>query len=169
VASDAAANLLGQEARAFEQHVSRASGEVLGALRLASERHAFPLVSQVAERYVTSRCALIGDAAHVIHPLAGQGANLGLLDAAALTEVIEGALRTREDPGALRALRRYEQQRRTHNLAMAAAMSVFERGFALGGPIGSALVRAGLGTVQHSAALRHWFARQALGPPTRSI
>lgn len=149
--------------REFETRLDAASAMALGATRLSSARASFPLRSVAAHRYVGPRCALIGDAAHVIHPLAGQGANLGLLDAAALCEAVAAAPALREDPGALRVLRRYEQQRRTHNLAMDAAMSLFETGFAHArGPLGWLLNR-GLSAVNGSGALKRAFERQALG------
>jgi len=154
---------LDSEPHEFEQRLSSASAYVLGEVRLASERASFPLRSLAADSYVAPRCALIGDAAHVIHPLAGQGANLGLLDAAALCEAVAAAPALREDPGALRLLRRYERQRRTHNLAMDAAMHVFQRGFAAArGPAGW-LVNQGFAMVDRSGPLKRAFARQALG------
>ncbi len=111
---------------------------------------------------MTQRCALIGDAAHVIHPLAGQGANLGLLDADALCEAIVAAVREREDPGSLRALRGFEQQRRTHNRLMDVATSALHHGFGLSGPPTWLLQRA-LEQVDRSSVLKRFFAREALG------
>jgi 2-polyprenylphenol 6-hydroxylase len=145
----------------FSQRLEAASDGVLGAITLASARASFALRSMAADSYVAPRCALIGDAAHVIHPLAGQGANLGLLDAAALCEAVAGA--QREDPGALRLLRGYEQQRRTHNLFMDAAMSALHSGFGAESAPGTWLLSRGLGVVNRSAALKRAFARQALG------
>jgi 2-polyprenylphenol 6-hydroxylase len=146
----------------FNARLDAASALALGATHLESERVSFALQSMRAHSYVAPRCALIGDAAHVIHPLAGQGANLGLLDAAALCEAIGAAVRAQEDPGALRVLRRYEQQRRTYNLVMDTAMSVFQRGFAAHGPA-AWLVNSALAFVNRSSVLKDAFARQALG------
>ncbi len=161
--SRCAQGLLDCDEREFNARLDAASALALGATRLASERASFPLRSVAAHSYVGARCALIGDAAHVIHPLAGQGANLGLLDAAALCEAIAAAPALHEDPGALRVLRRYEQQRRTHNLAMDAAMSLFQSGFAAARGPGAWLVNRGLTLVNRSSALKRAFARQALG------
>jgi 2-octaprenylphenol hydroxylase len=147
----------------FNARLEVASAHALGATRVVSERLSFPLHSMAAHSYVGPRFALIGDAAHVIHPLAGQGANLGLLDAAALCEAIAAAPVLREDPGALRVLRHYEQQRRTHNLAMDAAMSVFQSGFAAARGPAAWLVNRGLTLVNRSGTLKRVFARQALG------
>lgn len=158
-----ARELLACEADEFERRLDSASALALGATHLASARASFPLRSLAAHSYVAPRCALVGDAAHLIHPLAGQGANLGLLDAAALCEAVAAAPAAKEDVGALRLLRRYEQQRRTHNLAMDAAMSAFESGFGHArGPL-AWLVNRGLSAVNRSATLKRTFARQALG------
>jgi 2-polyprenylphenol 6-hydroxylase len=147
----------------FNERLEAATDGVLGSTTLVSQRLSFPLRSIVAQSYVASRCALIGDAAHVVHPLAGQGANLGLLDAAALCETVADAVAQREDPGALRMLRHYEQQRRTHNLMMDAAMSVFHAGFGAAVGPGAWLVNRALGTVNRSRMLKRAFAKHALG------
>jgi 2-octaprenylphenol hydroxylase len=147
----------------FNRRLEAVADGVLGVTTLSSERLSFALRSVAAESYVAPRCALIGDAAHVIHPLAGQGANLGLLDAAALCEAVAQARAQREDPGALRLLRGYEQQRRTHNVLMDAAMSAFHGGFGSARAPAAWLINRALGVVNRSGVLKRAFARQALG------
>jgi 2-octaprenylphenol hydroxylase len=147
----------------FNQLLEIACDAVLGSTTLAGPRSSFPLRSVSAQSYVAPRCALIGDAAHIIHPLAGQGANLGLLDAAALCEVVADALAAREDPGALRVLRKYEQSRRTHNVIVDAAMSVFQIGFSAAAGPGAWLVNRALETVNRNGMLKKALARQAMG------
>lgn len=107
---------------AFHQTLAEAFEYQLGNLHLQDERIVFPLTERRALQYTQSRLALVGDAAHTIHPLAGQGMNLGLLDAAALAEVLEGV----EDPGKLSILKRYERQRKGENELMIKAMAGFK-------------------------------------------
>jgi 2-octaprenylphenol hydroxylase len=154
--------LLDSPAAQFNVQLEAATEGALGATSLVGARHGFPLQRLAARDFIAPRAALVGDAAHVIHPLAGQGANLGLLDADAICTTVAAALTVREDPGALRALRHYEQQRRTHNRLMDAATSAFHHGFALTGPVGWLRQRA-LEQVDHSTLLKRFFAREALG------
>jgi 2-octaprenylphenol hydroxylase len=147
----------------FAARLTAASDGVLGGIRLLSERLAVPLQRRVARRLVGPRSALLGDAAHVVHPLAGQGFNLGLLDAAALAEALALAVQEREDPGAVRVLRRYEQARLTHNALMSASMSAFNELFSRGPGPGGWLAARLLGLAGASATTRRWFARRALG------
>ena len=147
----------------FARELDRASDLALGETRLVSERVWFPLRRLAAHNYVAHRCALIGDAAHVVHPLAGQGVNLGLLDAAALTELLAVARREGEDPGALRVLRRYERWRKSETRMMSTAIDTFDRLLAHGtGPL-SRLAQRGLGWVNRSQELKRIFIRRALG------
>ena len=161
--NDVATALVGMSAAEFATELDRASDLALGSTRLLSDRVAFPLQRLAAHRYAVHRCALIGDAAHVVHPLAGQGVNLGLLDAAALAELILVARREREDPGALRVLRRYERWRKSEVAFMSTAISAFDRFLAHGsGPI-SKLAQRGLGLVNRSQEVKRFFVSRALG------
>jgi 2-octaprenylphenol hydroxylase len=135
----------------------------LGRLELVSERLKFPLWRLSAEHYVSARVALVGDAAHVVHPLAGQGANLGLLDAAALADVLEAGLREREDLGAERILRRYERWRRSENELMSAAIDAFDRLLARGSGRVAALAQRGMPLVNRTPLAKRVFIERALG------
>ena len=159
----AAAPLLGMSPGAFEQELLRQSDAVLGAVKLHTERLSFPLQRLTAHRFTVHRCALIGDAAHVVHPLAGQGVNLGLLDAAALCELIGAACRLREDPGAQSVLRRYERWRKSEIEPMALAIDGFNRHLAHGvGPL-SRIAQRGLALVNRTDEVKRFFITRALG------
>jgi len=145
----------------FERQLEHDFDSALGAVRLASERLRFPLWRLAAEHYVTERIALVGDAAHVVHPLAGQGANLGLLDAAALADVLGKA--GGEDPGAERLLRRYERWRRSENELMSAAIDAFDRLLARGTGRVAELAQQGMPWVGRSGLLKRAFIERAMG------
>jgi 2-polyprenylphenol 6-hydroxylase len=147
----------------FEARLLEHSEAVLGALTLAGSRRAFPLQRLSAERYIAARCALVGDAAHVVHPLAGQGVNLGLLDAAALAQLCVQARAGGELLGAQRTLRAYERWRKGENQLMEFAIDAFNRVLAQGaGPV-SALARRALALTNRSALLKRFFIGHALG------
>jgi 2-octaprenylphenol hydroxylase len=158
-----AEGLLAGSVDEFNRAVTEASDRVIGDLRLASERRSFPLRRVNADRYTRERCALIGDAAHIIHPLAGQGVNLGLLDAASLAEVFEWAIARGESPGAGIALRRYERWRKSENELMSFAMDGINRYLAFGGGAIGALAERGMSLIGRNATLRRPFALRALG------
>ncbi|NNF52467.1 MAG: hypothetical protein HKN59_08520 [Gammaproteobacteria bacterium] len=158
-----AAKLLQLDERAFGRAVTTAGNAVLGDAELAGARASFPLRRLHAIQYCRDGIVLAGDAAHVVHPLAGQGANLGLLDAAALAEIVAAALSDGESPGDLRVLRRYERWRKGENEAMLSALDGLSKLFShTGGPL-KVLRRLGLAAVARSTAARNQFARQALG------
>jgi len=161
--NDVASVLLCGSPTDFAAELDRASDGALGATRLVSERASFPLRRLAAHHYVAQRVALIGDAAHVVHPLAGQGVNLGLLDAAALAQLLLDARLEREDPGALRVLRQYERWRKSEVAFMSSAIDTFDRFLAHGrGPL-SKLAQRGLGWVNRSQELKRFFIARALG------
>ncbi len=147
----------------FNALLTEASQGVLGELQLCSARAAPPLRRIGAPSYAIERCALIGDAAHVVHPLAGQGVNLGLLDAAALADVIGAARAEGEDPGALRVLRRYERWRKGENEAMSAAFDAFNAFLSTGQGQAARIAGRGLGWVDRSALLKRLFIERAMG------
>jgi 2-octaprenylphenol hydroxylase len=159
----AAAPLLGMSAIAFEEELLRQSDGVLGAVKLRTDRLSFPLRKLTAHRFTAHRCALIGDAAHVVHPLAGQGVNLGLLDAAALCELISAAFRMREEPGAQSVLRRYERWRKSEIEPISLAIDGFNRYLAHGvGPL-SRIAQRGLALVNRTDEVKRFFITRALG------
>jgi ubiquinone biosynthesis UbiH/UbiF/VisC/COQ6 family hydroxylase len=157
-----AGRLLAVDDAEFLTELNAASAGVLGALSACTARAAFPLQALHALRYTTARVALVGDAAHTVHPLAGQGMNLGLLDAAAVAAVIEDAVLAGEDAGDAKVLRRYERERKGDNLRMLAAFDTLNRLFRL--PAWAAPLRTlGLRTVNATAQAKRLLMAQALG------
>lgn len=147
----------------FERELESDFDAALGATRLTSDRLKFPLWRLSADHYVTERVALVGDAAHVVHPLAGQGANLGLLDAASLADVLAEGIADGEDPGALRILRRYERWRRSENELMSAAIDAFDRLLARGSGRIAEFAQRGMPWVGRSGLVKRAFIERAMG------
>ena len=145
------------------QMLSAASDYVLGALTVAGPRGAFPLVARHAEKYVLPGIALIGDAAHAVHPLAGQGANLGLQDAAVLAQVISTALAKDECPGDRPVLRRYERERKGENAQMMHLMTGLNRLFATDSTLVRELRAIGMRLFNNSGPIRDRAVKVALG------
>ena len=138
-------------------------GDFLGAIRLEGRRYAYPLGLSLAERWVAPRVALAGDAAHGIHPLAGQGLNLGLRDVAALAEVVVAACRRGEDLGAADVLARYARWRRFDTGVLAAATDGINRLFSNDNPILRLGRDLGLGMVNRVPPLRRALIAEAAG------
>jgi 2-octaprenyl-6-methoxyphenol hydroxylase len=138
-------------------------GDYLGKLDIVGPRFSYPLGLMHAERYIAPRLALAGDAAHAIHPIAGQGLNIGWRDVAALAEVVIDALRLGADPGSLATLERYERWRRVDNAMMLAATDALNRLFSNDiAPV--RLARdAGLAAVNRVPPLKRLFMRHAMG------
>ncbi len=149
------------EARALAREVAAASGEALGGLRLMSDVRSYPLRRLAARRLVQSRLALVGDAGHVIHPLAGQGLNLGLQDVRALADVLNRREPGR-DPGDERLLRRYERQRAEPILAMDLMVDSLFRLFGAQGAAVSRLRNSGLNLTNKVPVLKNLLMRQAM-------
>jgi ubiquinone biosynthesis UbiH/UbiF/VisC/COQ6 family hydroxylase len=162
VADAEAARLLALDADALCREVERASHDAQGALTLVTPARGFPLRRLAAARLVAPRVALIGDAAHVVHPLAGQGANLGFQDARALAQVLAAREPVR-DPGDLRLLRRYARARAEAVLAMDATVHGLYRLFAAQGRAISLARNAGLNLTDRVPVLKNMLMRQAMG------
>ena len=154
--------LLALEGEALAREVAVAARQALGELAPVTPPRGFPLQRLAAARLVAPRVALAGDAAHVIHPLAGQGANLGLQDARVLAEVL-AAREPGRDPGGLRLLRRYERSRAEAILAMRATVHGMFRLFDAPGPALSRLRNAGLNLAYRMQVLKNLLMRHAMG------
>ncbi|MGZ3214949.1 UbiH/UbiF/VisC/COQ6 family ubiquinone biosynthesis hydroxylase [Paracoccus sp. T5] len=138
-------------------------GDFLGGIALAGPRFSYPLSLSLAERYAAPRVALVGDAAHGVHPIAGQGLNLGLRDVAALAQVLVEAARCGEDIGSELVLERYQGWRRFDATALALGMDGVNRLFGTDNGLVSAVRGLGMGLVTRVPALRRGFMRQAAG------
>ncbi len=160
---DEAERLCALPAGVFNDALTEASEARLGDLTLVGDRVTFPLRLQHAERYVQPGLALVGDAAHVIHPLAGQGVNLGFLDAGGLVDALLDGRASGRDPGALRTLRVYERSRKGHNTATQLAMDGFKHLFGSDSGALSLLRNVGLGAAARLTPLRRAFEKVALG------
>ena len=148
---------------AFRRELETAFEGRLGAIEWAGPRAGFPLRSVRAARYSAPRVALAGDAAHTIHPLAGQGVNLGILDAAVLAEAAAEAAARGRDPGGRAALLRYERRRKGHNLAVDLAVDGFDRLYRARGRPVRALRNAGLAAVHRLAPIKRRIILHASG------
>ncbi len=150
------------EAR-FNQELARRFGAHLGAVTLAGPRWSYPLSFHIARDFVKPRFALAGDCAHGIHPIAGQGLNLGLKDAAALAEVLLDAARLGQDIGALDVLKRYERWRRFDSVTLAASTDALNRLFSNDIAPLRAIRDIGMGIVDSIGPARRFFMRHAGG------
>lgn len=147
----------------FEQQLTSSFESRLGKIKLISERQIFPLKMRHAKQYTLNRLALIGDAAHTIHPLAGQGLNLGILDAVCLAEIIVKAKIKDRDFGAHYTLRRYERWRKGSNVSMIATVELFKRLFGDQPPPVTWLRNSGLNITNQLTFLKTCIMKQAMG------
>ena len=163
VAAKHAPAMLALSERAWLAEAQKRMGGFLGKISLISPRSSYPLGFHHAARITDMRLALIGDAAHGIHPIAGQGLNLGLRDVAALTQVLVEGMRLGLDPGDMQLLNRYERWRSLDSLSVAIATDGLVRLFDLPGKLPSAIRRLGLGAVQKITPLKNRFMAEARG------
>lgn len=158
-----AQDIVALDDEAFLAEAKKRIGGRFGALSIEGPRAAFPLDMHLARSFVAERFALVGDAAHGVHPLAGQGLNIGLRDVAALAEVIVEAARLGLDPGSAQVLERYERWRRFDSAFSALAMDALNRLFTNDIAPLRAARDLGLGLVERAPALKRFFVREASG------
>ena len=149
--------------RAFHAEVVKRMGDVLGDVTSIGPRSSYPLGFHHTAKVVDDRLALVGDAAHGIHPIAGQGLNLGLRDVGALVEVIADGMRLGLEPGDAQVLARYERWRGLDAFSVALATDGLTRLFGVPGKAASAVRRIGMAGVQRMAPLKTWFMDEARG------
>ncbi len=149
--------------RGFAAEIERKMGGILGAVSLIAPRSVYPLGFHHAATIVANRLALVGDAAHGIHPIAGQGFNLGLRDVAALVEVLVEGARIGLDFGDAQLLERYQRWRAADTLSLAVGLDLLTRLFGVPGRTASAARRIGLAGVQRSGWLKDMFMAEARG------
>jgi 2-polyprenylphenol 6-hydroxylase len=147
----------------FLAELQQAFGERLGAIKTVSARAAFPLALSLAKTYTAPRLALIGDAAHTVHPLAGLGVNIGFLDAAALAEVLLEAVAQKNDVGAHALLRRYERWRKGDNALVVSTTGFFRYVFSNNLPLLAPLRNLALDFADAVAPLKQLVMRRASG------
>ncbi len=162
-ARDLTPQMLSLDDAAFSEQLHRRFGDSLGALSLPGKCWSYPLSMMHAERYSDHRLALIGDAAHAIHPISGQGFNLGLKDVAALSECIVDARRLGLDIGAPQVLERYERWRRFDNIALIATTDGLNRLFSNDLPPVRLARDVGLAAVNRMPGLKRFFMNHAMG------
>jgi 2-octaprenyl-6-methoxyphenol hydroxylase len=149
--------------REFQGELEMRFGDRLGRVRPEGERYSYPLTLMIARSFIAPRLALIGDAAHVIHPIAGLGLNLGFRDIAALAEVIADAVRLGLDFGGSAALERYQSWRRADTVMTAVATDWLNRLFSNDAPILRLIRDAGLSLTDYAGPLKNLFMREAAG------
>jgi 2-octaprenylphenol hydroxylase len=160
---EAAAKLAAMSDSGFCNALTAASGSILGTTALETQRSAFPLTMRYAREWAKDGIALVGDAAHTIHPLAGQGANLGMQDALALAELLIQLSNEGSDIGLHKNLRPYERSRKTEAMKMIAAMDGFKLLFDGDDPLKKLIRGVGLAATDKVGAIKQAFVSHAMG------
>lgn len=155
--------LMALDDHAFNQELARTFDNHLGLCEVQSKRHCIPLTMRYARDFAKHRVALIGDAAHTIHPLAGQGVNLGLLDAACLAEEIIKQVEQGHDIGLYQHLRHFERWRKTEAIEMIASMEFLKQIFAGANPVKKVIRDVALLMADTVSPLKKQFIKQAMG------
>lgn len=163
VAPSRAQALLALEAAEFNRQLTAASNTVLGLLQVQSERHSYPLKMRYATAWFRHNAVLVADAAHTIHPLAGQGMNLGLMDVAALVQLIAQKNDTGQTIISQRQLQHYQRWRKAEAQQMIALMEAFKRGFMLQHPLAKLVRAVGMATVDKLGPLKQSLLAAAVG------
>ncbi|MFQ3184804.1 MAG: 2-octaprenyl-6-methoxyphenol hydroxylase [Alteromonas macleodii] len=158
-----AAEIMAMNDGDFLEALHPAFGDFLGKISLMGKRFSYPLGLTLANRFITDRIALIGDAAHGVHPIAGQGLNAGLRDIAALVDVLSNAKMRGEDIGSASVLIRYEKWRRFDTATLAAATDTFNKLFSNDNSMLRAVRNLGMGFINSAPSLRRRFIREAAG------
>ena len=161
--AELAPRIMALDEAAFGREVARRLGSHLGAIRPVGRRWNYNLGAMHAHRYTAERLVLVGDAAHGIHPIAGQGLNLGLRDVILLTELVRDAVAEGRDPGDPALLARYQATRRPANLMMLGATHALDRLFSTDNGLVRAVRDLGIAGVQRLPPLKRLFMRQAMG------
>lgn len=163
VAEKDAAGITGMSDKAFLHEVEQRMHGLYGMIELAAPRLSYPLRFHHSGKIVGERLALVGDAAHGMHPIAGQGLNLGLRDVGALVEVLTDGMRIGLEPGDAQLLARYERWRSLDSFMVMSVTDTITRLFGIPGRLPSAVRRLGLGAVQRMPALKRFFMDEARG------
>lgn len=149
--------------RAFLSEAQEGMGDILGKVTSVGPRSSYPLGFHHTAKITGTRLALVGDAGHGIHPIAGQGLNLGLRDVGALVDVLDEGMRLGLDPGDAQLLKRYEDWRGLDAFSVAVATDTLTRLFGIPGRTASAIRRLGMSGVQRIPTLKTWFMDEARG------
>jgi 2-octaprenyl-6-methoxyphenol hydroxylase len=163
VAEKDAAGIVALSDAAFMHEVHKRMGDILGEIELSAPRMSYPLSFQHSAKVVDHRLALVGDSAHGMHPIAGQGLNLGLRDVGALVEVLSDAMRLGLEPGDAQVLARYERWRGVDSFSVMFATDAINRLFGVPGRLPSAIRRLGMGIIQRNGWLKRFFMDEARG------